>query len=127
MQTMGNPNIWLKTLSVLFLSPVKIHISVKFFFTLALLHVTLNSCYILSRKVATLYFASKVVTFRVSVTFCVNCYSFRRNKLFSLHRRRNFRQGNMLLKFSTVNIALSNGNGNGNDNDNIIILSNNIW
>ena len=42
-------------------------------------------CYILRQKVVTfrfkklLLFASKVVTFRVDVTLCVNCYILRRN------------------------------------------------
>ena len=37
-----------------------------------LLHFALKSCYILRQKL--LHFASKAVTFRVNVTFCVNCY-----------------------------------------------------
>ena len=46
----------------------------------ALLHFVSKSCYNLSQKVVTfrvkklLHFASKVVTFRVDVTFCINCY-----------------------------------------------------
>ena len=49
-----------------------------------LLHFALKSCYILRQKLfhfgLMLHFASKVVTFRVNVTFCVNCYILRRNK-----------------------------------------------
>ena len=48
-----------------------------------LLHFALKSCYILRQKLLhfglMLHFASKVVTFRVNVTFCVNCYNLRRN------------------------------------------------
>ena len=48
-----------------------------------LLHFALKSCYILRQKLfhfgLMLQFASKVVTFRVNVTFCVNCYILRRN------------------------------------------------
>ena len=49
-----------------------------------LLHFALRSCYILRQKLLhfrlVLHFASKVVTFRVNVTFCVNCYILRRNR-----------------------------------------------
>ena len=49
-----------------------------------LLHFALKSCYILRQKLLhfglMLHFASKVVTFRVNVTFCVNCYILRRNR-----------------------------------------------
>ena len=49
-----------------------------------LLHFALKRCYILRQKLLhfglMLHFASKVVTFRVNVTFCVNCYILRRNK-----------------------------------------------
>ena len=48
-----------------------------------LLHFALKSCYILRPKLLhfglMLHFASKVVTFRVNVTFCVNCYILQRN------------------------------------------------
>ena len=48
-----------------------------------LLHFALKSCYILRQKLLhfglMLHFASKVVTFRVNVTFCVNCYILWRN------------------------------------------------
>ena len=50
-----------------------------------LLHFALKSCYILRPKLLhfglMLHFASKVVTFRVNVTFCVNCYILRRNSV----------------------------------------------
>ena len=49
-----------------------------------LLHFALKSCYILRQKLLhfglMLHFVSKVVTFRVNVTFCVNCYNLRRNR-----------------------------------------------
>ena len=49
-----------------------------------LLHFALKSCYILRQKLLhfglMLHFTSKVVTFRVYVTFCVNCYILRRNR-----------------------------------------------
>ena len=49
-----------------------------------LLHFALKSCYILRQKLLhfglMLHFASKDVTFRVNVTFCVNCYILRRNR-----------------------------------------------
>ena len=49
-----------------------------------LLHFALKSCHILRQKLLhfglMLHFASKVVTFRVNVTFCINCYILRRNK-----------------------------------------------
>ena len=49
-----------------------------------LLHFALKSCYILRQKLLhfglMLHFVSKVVTFRVNVTFCVNCYILRRNR-----------------------------------------------
>ena len=45
-----------------------------------------TSIYILRQKLLhfglMLHFASKVVTFRVNVTFCVNCYILRRNKCY---------------------------------------------
>ena len=48
-----------------------------------LLHFALKSCYILRQKLLhfglMLHFASKVVTFGVNETFCVNCYILRRN------------------------------------------------
>ena len=47
-----------------------------------LLHFAFKSCYILRQKLLhfglMLHFASKVVTFRVNGTFCVNCYILRR-------------------------------------------------
>ena len=50
-----------------------------------LFHFPLKSCYILRQKLLhfglMLHFASKVVTFRVNVTFCVNCYILRRNRM----------------------------------------------
>ena len=61
--------------------------------TFCLLHFALKNCFILRQKVVTfrvkkllhfglmLHFASKVVTFRVNVTFCVNCYILRRNRV----------------------------------------------
>ena len=49
-----------------------------------LLHFALKSCYILRQKLLhfglMLHLASKVVTFRVNVTFCINCYILRSNK-----------------------------------------------
>ena len=49
--------------------------------TVVTFHV--KSCYILRQKLLhfelMLHFTSKVVTFRVNVTFCVNCYILRRN------------------------------------------------
>ena len=59
----------------------------------ALLHFASKSCYILSHKVVTfrvkmlLQFPSKVVTFRVDVTFCVSCYILRRNMHFLCRRK----------------------------------------
>ena len=48
-----------------------------------LLHFALKSCYILCQKLLhfglRLHFSSKVVTFCVNITFCVNCYILRRN------------------------------------------------
>ena len=48
-----------------------------------LLHFALKSCYILRQKLLyfalLLHFALKVVTFRVDVTFCVDCYILRGN------------------------------------------------
>ena len=53
------------------------------FYVENLLHFALKSCYILRQKLlhfaVLLHFALKVVTFRVDVTFCVNCYILRRN------------------------------------------------
>ena len=53
------------------------------FFIKKLLHFALKSCYILRQKLShfwlMLHFVSKVVTIRVNVTFCVNCYILRRN------------------------------------------------
>ena len=50
-----------------------------------LLHFALKSCYILRQKLLhfglMLHFASNVVTFRVNVTFCVNCYILRGNNI----------------------------------------------
>ena len=50
-----------------------------------LLHFALRSCYILRQKLLhfglMLHFASKVVSFRVNVTFCVNCSILQRNTL----------------------------------------------
>ena len=49
-----------------------------------LLHFALKSCYILRQKLfhfgLMFHFESKVVTFRVNVTFCVNCNILRRSK-----------------------------------------------
>ena len=55
-----------------------LHFALKILF-----HFASKSCYILRQKLLhfglMLHFASKVVTFRVNVTFCVNCYILRRN------------------------------------------------
>ena len=52
-----------------------------------LLHLALKSCHILRQKLLhfglMLHFASKVVIFLVAVTFSVNCYILRRNRLHS--------------------------------------------
>ena len=49
-----------------------LHFALKILF-----HFASKSCYILRQKL--LHFASKAVSFRVNVTFCVNCYILRRN------------------------------------------------
>ena len=70
-----------------------------------LLHFALKSCYILRQKLLhfglMLHFASKLVTFRVNVTFCVNCYILRRNRLSISSRLRQTANNNLyhLTKF----------------------------
>ena len=57
-----------------------------------LLHFALKSCHILRQKLLhfglMLHFASKVVLFRVNVTFSVNCYILRRNRKPSITEER---------------------------------------
>ena len=57
-----------------------------------LLHFALKSCHILRQKLLhfglMLHFASKVVLFRVNVTFSVNCYILRRNRKPSITEKR---------------------------------------
>ena len=70
-----------------------------------LLKFALKSCYILRQKLLhfrlMLHFVSKVVTFRVDVTFCVNCYILRRNtRQFLLTKAQNE------LRFAGATISL---------------------
>ena len=66
-----------------------------------LLHFALKSCYILRQKLLhfglMLHFASKLVTFRVNVTFCVNCYILRRNRLSISSRLRQTANNNLFV------------------------------
>ena len=61
-----------------------------------LLHFALKSCYILRQKLLhfglMLHFVSKVVTFCVKVTFCINCYILRRNSLLSHKHKTKYKQ-----------------------------------
>ena len=60
--------------------------------TFCLLHFALKSCPILRQKLLhfglMLHFASKVVIFRVNVTFSVTCYILRRNRKPSIFAER---------------------------------------
>ena len=59
-----------------------LHFALKILF-----HFASISCYILCQKL--LHFGSKVVTFCINVTFCVNCYILRHNNCLTWPKRLN--------------------------------------
>ena len=80
-----------------------------------LLHFALKSCHILRQKLLhfglMLHFASKVVLFRVNVTFSVNCYILRRNRDVKNHL--SLRKGSIyfLWLWTTTNTDQIKNNG----------------
>ena len=96
-----------------------LHFALKILF-----HFASKSCYISRQKLLhfglMLHFAPKAVTFRVNVTFCVNCYILRRNIFFAFIMNNNT---GCLLNNSTILLLL----GSGYFHHLMVVLQKSIW